>query len=218
MRGWSHQQLDKKSEYLKIVWSKIWTSEKFWLKFWASEKFCISEKFLTSELFRNFRSTDLVSDFFQIFRTFPEPQIFCQVADALCSGKMVLSIDGYRQFFIYTKDTIYHYFLASRLYIAMAELLNLVIIKLLTWWPTRVINRRLPPSTWEHHASCLEARQGGISPVSWHQRCLPKCSYQLPSPHHEMLLASPWNHQFHQKNACRQKNKTMIWWLHIQLV
>ena len=45
---------------------------------------------------------------------------------------MVLSIDGYRQLFIYTKDTIYHYFLALRLYIiAMAELLNLVIIKLL---------------------------------------------------------------------------------------
>ena len=44
---------------------------------------------------------------------------------------MVLSIDGYRQLFIYTKDTIYHYFLGLRLYMAMAELLNLVIIKLL---------------------------------------------------------------------------------------
>ena len=45
--------LTKKSEYLKIVWPKIWTSEKFWLKFWASEKFWISENFLKFQINRS---------------------------------------------------------------------------------------------------------------------------------------------------------------------
>jgi len=35
-----------------------------------------------SELFRNFRSTDLISGFFSEVQKFSELQIFCQVADA----------------------------------------------------------------------------------------------------------------------------------------
>ena len=78
---------------------KVCSSEKIWSKIWASEKIWKSDKNLKSELFRNFRSTDLISDFFSEVQKFSELQIFCQVAD-IADSLTVAAPKGNLMFFI----------------------------------------------------------------------------------------------------------------------